>query len=255
MINIFDLTGQVALITGGNSGIGLAFAKGLVKSGAKVAIWGRNEQKNIEALAQLQDLGGDVAAFVCDVTDPNKITEAFAATLAHFGKIDICFANAGGSGKKGMLHKFSIDDWNDIINLNLNSVVNTYKPMIAHLIERNAPGKLIVTSSVAAEMGMGYATGYSTTKAAVLGLTRALAIELGRNNIQVNAILPGYIETEMSLDTPQAFQDANRRRSATGRIGTLEQMEGIAVFMASRHTDFMTGQGIIMDGGHLVHPM
>lgn len=255
MTNLFDLTGQVAIVTGGNSGIGLAFAKGLVKSGAKVAIWGRNQQKNTEAIAQLQALGGDVADFICDVTDEKQAIEAFGATISHFGKVDICFANAGGSGKKGMLHKFSAEDWNDIINLNLTSVVNTYKPVIAHLIERNAPGKLIVTSSVAAEMGTGYAAGYGTTKAAVLGLTRALAIELGRNNIQVNAILPGYIETEMSLSSPQAFQDATKRRSASGNNGTLEQMEGVAVFMASRHTDFMTGQGIILDGGHIVHPM
>jgi NAD(P)-dependent dehydrogenase (short-subunit alcohol dehydrogenase family) len=255
MINLFDLTGQVAIVTGGNSGIGLAFAKGLVKSGAKVAIWGRNQQKNTEAIAQLQTLGGDVVDFICDVTDEKQAIEAFEATISHFGKVDICFANAGGSGKKGMLHKFSAEDWNDIINLNLTSVVNTYKPVIAHLIERNAPGKLIVTSSVAAEMGTGYAAGYGTTKAAVLGLTRALAIELGRNNIQVNAILPGYIETEMSLSSPQAFQDATKRRSASGNNGTLGQMEGVAVFMASRHTDFMTGQGIILDGGHIVHPM
>jgi NAD(P)-dependent dehydrogenase (short-subunit alcohol dehydrogenase family) len=154
-----------------------------------------------------------------------------------------------------MLHKSSTADWNAMLNLNLNSVVNTYKPMIAHLLERKAPGKLIVTSSEAAVLGMGYAAGYGTTKAAVLGLTRALAIELGRNNIQVNAILPGFVETEMSVETSSAFQEAAQRRSASGRVGTLEQMEGVAVFLASRHSDFMTGQGIVLDGGHSIHPM
>jgi NAD(P)-dependent dehydrogenase (short-subunit alcohol dehydrogenase family) len=254
-MNLFDLTGQVALVTGGNAGIGLAFAKGLVKSGASVAIWGRNEQKNADALQQLHVLGGNAAAFVCDVTDEEQVLKTFDETVAHFGRVDSCFANAGGSGKAGMLHKQSTSDWNNILNLNLNSVVNTYKPMIAHLLERKASGKLIVTSSEAALLGMGYAAGYGTTKAAVMGLTRALAIELGRNNIQVNAVLPGFIETEMSVDTSSAFQEAARRRSATGQIGTLEQMEGVAVFLASRHSDYMTGQGLVLDGGHSIHPM
>lgn len=254
-MNLFDLSGQVALITGGNGGLGLAFAKGLVKAGATVVIWGRNEQKNADALRQLRDLGGTVTAFVCDVTDEQQVLKTFAETVAQVGKVDSCFANAGGSGKPGMLHKMSIADWNAVLDLNLNSVVHTYKPMIAHLLERKAPGKLIVTSSEAAVLGTGYAAGYGTTKAAVLGLTRALAIELGRNNIQVNAILPGFIETEMSVETSLAFQEAARRRSASGQIGTLEQMEGIAVFLASRHSDLITGQGILLDGGHSIHPM
>jgi NAD(P)-dependent dehydrogenase (short-subunit alcohol dehydrogenase family) len=255
MENIFNLTGKIGIITGGNSGIGLAYAKGLVKSGAKVAIWGRNPEKNKEAIEVLRALGGDVEAFICDVTNEAECLKTFEVTLLRFGKIDFCFANAGGSGKAGMLHKTSSEDWNAVIDLNLNSVVNTYKPVINHLIEQKNGGKLIVTSSVAAHLGMGYATGYATTKAAVMGLTRALAIELGRYDIQVNAVLPGYIETEMSVNTPVAFREATRRRSANGKNGTLEQMEGIAVFLASSHSDFMTGQGVILDGGHTIHPM
>jgi len=254
-MNLFDLTGQVALVTGGNGGIGLAFAKGLVKSGATVVIWGRNEQKNADALGQLRNLGGTATAFVCDVTDEQQVLKTFAETVAEVGKVDNCFANAGGSGGFGMFHDMTTAEWNAVLNLNLNSVVNTYKPMIAHLLERKAPGKLIVTSSEAAVLGTGYAAGYGTTKAAVLGLTRALAIELGRNNIQVNAVLPGFIETDMSGNTTAAFQEAARRRSASGLIGRLEQMEGVAVFLASKHSDFMTGQGIVLDGGHSIHPM
>jgi NAD(P)-dependent dehydrogenase (short-subunit alcohol dehydrogenase family) len=255
MENIFNLAGKIGIITGGNSGIGLAYAKGLVKSGAKVGIWGRNPEKNKEAIEVLKALGGDVEAFICDVTNEVECSKTFEETLSRFGKIDFCFANAGGSGKGGMLHKTSSEDWNAVIDLNLNSVVNTYKPVINHLIEQKNGGKLIVTSSVAAHLGMGYASGYATTKAAVMGLTRALAIELGRYDIQVNAVLPGYIETEMSVNTLAAFQEATRRRSANGKNGTLEQMEGIAVFLASSHSDFMTGQGVILDGGHTIHPM
>lgn len=254
-MEFFNLEGKVALVTGGNGGIGLAYAKGLVKAGAKVAIWGRNRTKNGAAIKALKELGGDVADFVCDVTISQEVDTVFAETMKRFGQVDICFANAGGGGPKGMLHQLDDAAWNSVLDLNLNSVVYTYRKVIAQLLERKAAGKLIVTSSVAGLLGMGFSTGYSTTKAAVLGLTRALAVELGRNNIQVNAILPGYIPTEMSLKTPPAFKEAMARRSCSGKAGTLEEMEGIAVFLASSASNFMTGQSIILDGGHTVHPM
>lgn len=255
-MELFDLKDKVAIITGGNGGIGLAYAKGLVKAGAKVAIWGRNAEKNELAKKELEDLGGEVMVVTADLTDAVEAREAFSATQAHFGKVDICFANAGGAGPQGQrLHQVSEDDWNAVIDLNLNSVVNTYKPVIAHLLEREAPGKLIVTSSIAALMGTGFSAGYATTKSAVLGLTRSLAVELGNKGIQVNAILPGYIETEMSSNAPEAFKEATLRRSCSGKNGTLEQMEGIAVFLASKSSDFMTGQSIVLDGGHTIYPV
>lgn len=251
---MFDLTGHVALVTGGNGGLGLAMARGLVKAGAKVAIWGRNVDKNSAALADLRAIGGDVEAFVCEVTDAAQVESAFAATLARFGKVDSCFANAGGSGPTGMLHQLPDEQWAGVLDLNLNSVVLTYKVAIAHMLERKQGGKLIATSSVAANLGMPFHAGYSTTKAALLGLTRSLAFELGRANIQVNAILPGYIATEMSLDTSQAFQDAAKRRSAAGEVGRLEDMEGIAVYLASPESRFMTGHGLVLDGGQSIYP-
>lgn len=252
---MFDLSGDVALVTGGNGGVGLAFCRGLVKSGAKVAIWGRNPEKNAQAVAELTALGGEVEAFSCDVTDESQIASAFADTIARFGKVDACFANAGGGGYRGLSHKTDRQSWLDTIDLNLMSVVQTWGPITDHLMQRGEGGRLIVTSSIAAIMGTGGAAGYSTTKAAVLGLVQALAVELGQAGIRVNAILPGFIETEMSLNTSQAFQESARRRSAIGRIGALEDMEGVAVFLASKHSDFMTGQGIVMDGGHTIFPM
>ncbi len=254
-MELFSLKGKVALVTGGNGGIGLAYARGLVKAGAKVAIWGRNTTKNEVAIKELTEMGGDVAAFVCDVTDSEKVDTAFAETMAHFGQVDICFANAGGGGPRGMLHQIEDAAWQGVLDLNLNSVVYTYRKVITQLLERKAAGKLIVTSSVAGLIGTGFAAGYSTTKSAVIGLTRALAVELGRNNIQVNAILPGYVETEMSLNTSDAFKAAVVRRSVSGKIGTLADMEGIAVYLASSASNFMTGQSVILDGGHMVHPM
>ena len=251
---MFDLSGHVALVTGGNGGLGLAMAKGLTKAGASVAIWGRNPDKNATAIAELRAMGGDADVFACDLTDSDHVNETFAATLERFGKVDSCFANAGG-GSGGMFHKMTSEQWAADIDLNLTSVVNTYKPVIGHLMERKQGGKLIVTSSIAAILGMPMGTGYSTTKAAVTGLTRALALELGRAGIQVNAILPGYIETDMSVNTPQVFRDAIHRRAASGSIGKLEDMEGIAVYLASQHSNFMTGQSIVIDGGHSINPM
>jgi NAD(P)-dependent dehydrogenase (short-subunit alcohol dehydrogenase family) len=255
MENIFDLSGKVAAVTGGNGGIGLAYAKGLVKSGCKVAIWARNPEKNLEAINLLKAMGGEVQAFIVDVKDPSSCGKALEDTLATFGKIDVCFANAGGAGRQGMFHKTRSTDWEDIISLNLKGVINTFQPIVKYLIDSKLSGKLIITSSVAGILGTPYASGYASTKAAVLGLTRSLAIELGANNIQVNAILPGFIESEMSINTPEVFKDAVKRRIANGILGKMEDMEGIAVFLASKHSNFMSGQEIVMDGGHSINPL
>ena len=252
---MFDLTGKVALVTGGNSGLGLAYGKGLVKCGAKVALWGRNEDKNVAATEELRELGGDVEAFSCDVTDEEQIAEAFAKTIERFGKVDSCFANAGGGGFRGMSHQTSREKWLGAIDLNLMSVVHTWAPVTEHLMARGEGGRLIVTSSIASMIGMGGAAGYSATKAAVCGLVKALAVELGAAGIRVNAILPGFVETEMSMSGGDMVKNAAKKRTVIGRVGELEDMEGIAVFLASDHSDFMTGQEIVLDGGHTIHPM
>lgn len=251
---MFDLTDHVSIVTGGNGGLGLAYGRGLVKSGAKVAVWGRNPDKNTAAIEELRDLGGDVEAFQCDVTKEAEIAGAFEATLARFGHVDSCFANAGGAGFRGLSHQTSREDWLATVDLNLMSVVHTWAPVTEHMLARGQGGRLIATSSIAAVTGTATAAGYSTTKAAVRGLVQSLALELGRAGIRVNAILPAFIETEMSSQVT-AFREAAHRRTAIGRIGELEDMEGIAVFLASKHSDFLTGQSIIMDGGHTIHPL
>lgn len=252
---IFDLEGHVAVVTGGNGGLGLAMAKGLVKAGASVAIWGRNAAKNADAVATLLAMGGDAVAFECDVTNDTDSDKAFADTLARFGSIDSFFANAGGSGVRGPFHKLSREDWSSTNNLNVQSVITSFQLAVRHWLELKKPGKLIVTSSIAGVMGLPMATGYSMTKAAVAGLVRGLAIEYGRAGIQANAILPGFIETEMSLDTPQHFRDGAKRRAASGEIGRLEDMQGIAVYLASKESRFFTGQCVILDGGHTIFPL
>ncbi|MFZ9688890.1 MAG: SDR family NAD(P)-dependent oxidoreductase [Phycisphaerales bacterium] len=252
---LFDLKGHVALVTGGNGGLGLAMAKGLVKAGATLAIWGRNRDKNAAAIAELQALGGTALAFEADVTDPASSSAAFARTLEAFGRVDSCFANAGGPGVRGRFIDLDRSAWSATHELNVLSVIETFQLATRHWLAQGSRGKLIVTSSVAALVGLPNSAGYCMTKAAVTGLVRSLAIELGSSGIQVNAILPGFIETEMSLNTPKAFQDGCRRRVASGSIGKLEDMEGIAVYLASRQSDFMTGQVVVLDGGHTIFPL
>lgn len=252
---MFDLADHVAVVTGGNGGLGLAMARGLVKAGASIAIWGRNAAKNDAAVRELEALGGAAAGFVCDVTDAVDCARAFDATLARFGRVDSLFANAGGSGARGPFHTIAPEAWAATVDLNVTSVVTTFRLAVRHWLETGRPGKLVVTSSIASQLGIAMASGYSATKAAVEGLVRALAIEYGRAGIQANAILPGFIETELSVNTPQAFQDGCRRRAASGEIGQLSDMEGIAVFLASRESRFMTGQCVVLDGGHSIFPL
>ena len=251
---MFDLTDHVSIVTGGNGGLGLAYGKGLVRAGAKVAVWGRNPDKNAAAVEELSAMGGEAEGFSCDVTQEDRVAEAFDATVARFGAVDSCFANAGGGGFRGLSHQTSRADWLGTIDLNLMSVVQTWAPVSEHMLSRGKGGRLIVTSSIAARLGTAGAAGYSTTKAAVLGLVQALAMELGQSGIRVNAILPGFIETEMSAQVP-AFKEAAVRRSAIGRMGALEDVEGIAVFLASKESDFITGQSFVLDGGHTIHPL
>ncbi len=251
-MSLFDLSGHVALVTGGNAGLGLGMARGLAKAGADIAIWGRKADRNAAAVAELEALGAKAAGFVCDVTDEAQIAEAMAATLERFGRVDSCFANAGGSGPRGPSLKLPLDDWRATMELNITSVIATFQAAGKVMVKQGS-GRLIVTSSVAAVIGLP-GGGYSATKAAVSGLIRTLAIELAPKGITANAILPGYIETEMSLDTPQAFRDACYRRAASGKVGTLEDMEGIAVYLASPQSRFLTGQSIVIDGGHSIFP-
>ncbi len=251
---MFDLSGHTALVTGGNGGIGQAFARGLLRCGASVAIWGRNEGKNESALEELRQISPNVQAFVCDVTDADATEAAFAKTMEAMGPIHSCFANAGGAGPQGSFLKTTDEQWADGWALNVGSVINTYRPFVAALRAQELPGKLIVTSSIAGTMGTGFAASYATTKAAVLGLTRALAVEFGRSGITANALLPGYVESDLTASQDESFTKMALRRSTIGRLGSVEDMEGVAVFMASRHSDYMNGQGIVMDGGHTIFP-
>ncbi len=252
--SLFDLSGHVALVTGGNGGLGIGMARGLARAGASVAIWGRNKQRNRAAAEELAADGGDVADFVCDVTDLAEVARAMEETVARFGRLDSCFANAGGSGVRKPFTMLSPGDWQSTLDLNVNSVVYTFQAATRQFIAQGSGGSLVVTSSVAALLGVP-GGGYSATKAAVSGLVRSLAVELAPAGIRANAILPGFIETEMSLNTPKAFQEACLRRTPSGKLGTVDDMAGAAVFLAGPASRYVTGHSLVIDGGQSIFPM
>ena len=150
---MFDLKGHVALVTGGNSGIGMGFASGLAKAGANIAIWGRDEAKNRAAAEELSKLGTGVEAFVCEVSDEQQVIDQTRAVIDRFGRIDSCFANAGYGFAKGFL-KTTLDEWNAVINVNLTGVFLTFREVAKHMVERGGGGKLVATSSIGSIHGM-----------------------------------------------------------------------------------------------------
>ncbi|HAU21979.1 MAG TPA: 3-oxoacyl-ACP reductase [Erythrobacter sp.] len=248
-MNIFDLSGKVAVVTGGNGGIGLAMARGLVKSGADVAVWSRNEDKNAAATAELNELeGGSANAFSCDVAHDEQIAAAMSATLDRFGRVDICFANAGIGGH-GSLNEMTPEIWDAPMAVNARGTALTYRYVTEHMIERGEGGKLIATSSGQSIMGVNRSSAYAASKAAINGLTRGAAFELARYKITANALLFGFYETDMTAAADPRFAEWMTKRIPLRRFGDHEGLEGLAVFFASSHSDYITGQCLPVDGG------
>lgn len=248
-MELFDLSGHTAVITGGNGGVGLSMARGLIKAGADVAIWSRNEAKSDAALKELNALdGGTAVAFPCDVVEDASIAAAMADTLAHFGKVDSCFANAGVGGGKA-LPEMTADAWDATMAVNTRGVALTYRHVTEHMIERGGGGKLLATSSGQSIMGVNRSSNYAASKAAVNGLTRGAAFELARHNITANAFLFGFYETDMTAAADPKFAEWMTKRIPLRRFGDHEGLEGLAVFFASPYSDYITGQCLPIDGG------
>ncbi|MBV7267262.1 SDR family NAD(P)-dependent oxidoreductase [Erythrobacter ani] len=253
-MDLFDLTGRVAVITGGNGGLGLGMARGLVKSGANVAIWARNEEKNAKALLELQSIGrAEVKTLVCDVAEEAQIEDAMGATLAAFGRVDACFANAGRTGSGAGVPDMTEAGWDAVMAVNARGPALTYKHVTRHMVERakagDPGGKLIATSSGQSIMGVNRSSDYAASKAAINGLTRGAAFELARHQITANALLFGYYETDITAAADPKFAAWMEKRIPLRRPGDHEGLEGLAVFWASPHSDYITGQCLPVDGG------
>lgn len=252
--SIFDLSGSVAVVTGGNGGIGLAMAEALAGAGASVSIWGRNPAKNDAAVAGLIAAGGDAISVQVDVVDERQVEDAFAATLDRFGRVDSCFANAGVGAGTVRFEEMSIEEWRRVLDVNLDGVFLTFRAAVRHMVDRGGGGSLVVTSSIASEMGMPRGEHYSASKAAVAALVRAIAVERGRHGIRANAVLPGWVETDMTdgLFDIERFAETQLPRIPLRRWGKPEDFGGIAVYLASDASRWHTGSTIIIDGGYRV---
>lgn len=253
-MSLFDLTGRTAIITGGNGGLGLAMGRGLAKAGANVAILARNADKNAAAAEELRALGaGAVLALACDVAEDSAIEDAVGETLTALGRIDICFANAGISGAGTAIPDITAEGWDHTLAVNTRGAALVYKHVTRHMIARakegDAGGKLIATSSGQSIMGVNRSSDYAASKAALNGLTRAAAFELARHQITANALLFGFYETEITAKADPKFAEWMSRRIPLRRSGDHAGLEGLAVFFASPHSDYITGQCLPVDGG------
>ena len=252
--NPFDLTGHAALVTGGNSGIGLGMARALVQAGASVAVWGTNEEKNAKALGELQALGsqGTVAAFKCDVGDEEQVESVFAQTLGALGRVDSCFANAGIGGGAPSFHEFTLDGWRRVTRVNLDGVFLTFRAAVRHMVERGTGGSLAVTSSLSAIEGARANQAYASCKGGVISMVKGLAVEYARHGIRANAILPGWIDTPMTAGVLawDRFRDKVLPRIPFRRWGGPGDFGGIAVYLASDASRYHTGDTIVIDGGY-----
>lgn len=248
----FDLQGQVALVTGGNTGIGLGIASGLAAAGASVAIWGRDSEKNQRAIAELEQHGTAVHSVACDVSDEPSVKEAFKETLDTFGRIDSCFANAGVGGARARFGEMTLEGWHEVMKVNLDGVFLTFRGAVSHMLERGGGGSLVVTSSLTAVEAAPLFSHYAASKAAVVGLVRSLAVELARAGIRANALMPGWIETEMNrafLQSEGATMHILPRVPAR-RFGAPGDLAAAAVYLASPGSAYHTGDVLVIDGGY-----
>lgn len=248
---LFDLTGKVALITGSYQGLGLAIARGLGQAGATLVLNGRNEEKLRQAVSLLSGEGLRVTGSCCDVSKAAEIERKIPVLEREVGQIDILVNNAGIQ-RRSPLEQFEEAVWREVLETNLTGVFLVTKQVVRGMIAR-ASGKIINICSLMCEMGRPTVGAYTAAKGGVKMLTKAMAVEWGKHNIQVNGIGPGYFATEMNRplkENPQ-FDAWIRSRTPAGRWGEPEELIGAAVFLASRASDFVNGQIIYVDGGIL----
>lgn len=248
----FDLSGKSVLVTGGNSGIGLGMAEAVAEAGASVCIWSRNKERNLAALEGLVKYGNNAFALECDVSKEDQVTECFYKTVDLLGKIDTCFANAGNAWLGTPFHEMELKEWRAIFGVNIDGVFFTLKPTLAHMLEQGIAGSIIITSSLSAKFGMPTGEHYAATKAGVLSIVRAIAVEYARYGIRANAIMPGWIETNMTapLFENEKFENSMMKRIPQRRWGVPEDFGPIAVYLAADASAYHTGDAITIDGGY-----
>jgi len=248
---MFDLTDKIALVTGGNGGIGLGMARGLGQAGATVVIVGRNAEKSAAALRELQSLGVKAESLPADVTDEASVLRVFEGVRDRYGRLDILVNNAGSTVRKPP-QDFTLQEWNTVMDVNLTSAFLCSRSAHPLMVKAGA-GKIINIGSIMSIFGAPYAPAYCASKGGIVQFTKSLALAWAKDNIQANTVLPGWIETELTAGAKAQVPGLNERvlaRTPAGRWGQPQDLAGIAVFLASRASDFVTGTAIPVDGGY-----
>ena len=252
-MSLFDLKGRVALVTGGNGGIGLGMARGLAQEGAAIAVAGRNQAKSEAAAAELSKLGVATAVVTGDVTDEAQCRRMVDEAVQRLGRLDILINNAGINIRKAP-QELSIAEWKEVIDTNLTSTFVCSQ--IAYPVMKAAKGgKIINIGSMLSIFGAAFAPAYGASKGGVVQLTKSMATAWAKDNIQVNAVLPGWIDTDLTRAARNEVKGLNSMvlmRTPAQRWGNPDDLSGVAVFLASRASDFITGTAIPVDGGYSV---
>jgi len=250
---VFELKGRVAIVTGGNGGIGLGMARGLAGAGASVVVVGRNAAKSDAAVRELGKLGAEAMAVSADVSEEAAVNRLVSAARERFGRIDILINNAGTNIRKA-LHEYSLDEWHRVMNTNLTSAFLCSKAVYP-VMKAAGGGKVINIGSMMSIFGASFSPAYGASKGGIVQLTKSAAIAWAPDNIQVNAVLPGWIDTELTQGARREvpwLHESVLKRTPARRWGTIEDMAGVAVFLASSASDFVTGTFIPVDGGYSI---
>jgi 2-deoxy-D-gluconate 3-dehydrogenase len=252
-MRLFDLSGSVALITGGNGGIGLAFGKAMAEAGARVMVAGRNTKKNTAAVEQIQSLGAEADSIEVDITDPEACRRMIQETVKRFNSLNILVNNAGTAVRK-QPQDISLEEFRLVMETNLTSAFVTSQAAYPEMLKVGG-GKIINIGSMMSLFGAAFSSPYASSKGGIVQLTKSLACAWAKDNIQCNAVLPGWIDTELTQQARQQVPGLHERvlsRSPTGRWGVPDDHAGTAVFLASQASDFVTGASIPVDGGYSV---
>lgn len=252
-MDLFDLSGKVAIVTGGNGGIGLGIARGLARAGASLALVGRNATKSVQAVAEIEALGARAIALEADVTHEDQVNAMVARVAAALGGVHILVNNAGTNIRKRP-EELAEAEWHKVLDTNLTSAFLCAKACFPHM-QRAGGGKVLNNGSMLSIFGTPWGSAYAASKGGIVQLTRALATAWAGNNIQVNCFLPGWIDTALTRQARKDVAGLEERviaRTPAGHWGDADAFQGIAVFLASRASDFVTGTAIPVDGGYSV---
>ena len=250
--SLFDLSGHVALVTGGNSGIGLGMADAMAAHGASVAIWGTNPAKNAAAAEQLRSHGGAVLDLVCDVGDHQAVIDSMATTIATLGRVDSCFVNAGVGGQAPSFVGMTEEEWHRVLRVNLDGAFYTAQEAVKAMVAQGDGGSVVFTTSGSALFGQQKGQHYGGSKGALIAMMKGIAVEHARHGIRSNAILPGWIESEMTAPAFgwDKFVNNVLPRVPMRRWGKPFDFGALAVYLACAASSYHTGDVITIDGGY-----